>query len=155
MKALREFALQGLPSRVTTVQNSRQLDAFLAKQCVEGWRVCALLLTDKFETAPMVKALARRLKGEVQLGEVRAKNAKLSALLGVTSYPTLLFLGADAADAGAAGASSCKAAGHVRERYSGKVALKEVVAHIQSTYKPGGTKGRKGKGKAKRKGKRP
>ena len=72
--------------------------AQLLKRCEPGgrgkgaaaWNACALLFTDKAETAPLLKSLANQYDGRIAFGEVRGSNRQLSQQFGVdkcASFP--------------------------------------------------------------------
>jgi len=72
------WAKKQLPRNLVASATSQQaVDQALAR-CRSGaaaWSLCALLFTQKPETAPMLKSLAMQYEGDILFTEVRGKNA--------------------------------------------------------------------------------
>ena len=93
---IKEWALNLLPKQdVTLLSSQDSLETWLDKECAGSnrkarWGACMILFTDKSQTSPLYKSLALRYRGKLSFGEVQSRNKELTALLGVTNFPTLL-----------------------------------------------------------------
>jgi protein disulfide-isomerase A6 len=151
LKALHKFALACIPeSLVTNVRTEQNLDRFRGPSgpCGESSsKRCALLFTDKFETSGATKALALMMQGRLAIGEVRASNQKLSRLLRVKKYPTLMVLQAGELDAHGAIAPGKP---EVLDVFKGENKVAPIARYLDgfASARPGGTNpatGKKGK----------
>jgi len=119
-KALADWGLSLIPSKVVSVRSRADLDALLAS-CTAGagkrggggdsgggvggffglgggkraggaaaWGACLLLVTDKPSTPALFKSLSAQHAGNVGFGEVRA-GSEAAAALGPAAVPTTLF----------------------------------------------------------------
>ena len=90
-KGLHEFAIDHMPkSLVHNINHMKQLEErLLAKNKAHG---SVLLLTDKYETAPLYYSLAYHYRNKFTFGESRAKNLNLGKEFHVKKYPLLLAL---------------------------------------------------------------
>lgn len=92
-KALYEFAVERLPSQVVNLRTLPQLEAFKTENVTRATSKCgAVLLTDKFETSPLYKALSTHFYPQIAFAEARASNQKLAEAVGVASFPTLVMV---------------------------------------------------------------
>lgn len=95
IKSIRSFAYGYLESYTTNVRTEKNLNDFLNTKCdnpYSEWKVCALLFTDKFDTPPLIIALSRDYNKKIAIGEIRAKNEKISKMYGIEKYPSLIML---------------------------------------------------------------
>jgi len=90
-KGLHEFAIDHMPkSLVHNINHVEQAkERLLSKQNSSG---AVLLLTDKYETAPLYYSLAYHYRQNFIFGESRAKNLKLVKEFGVKKYPLLVAI---------------------------------------------------------------
>lgn len=99
--AIKAWAMQLIPNHVATINRQPQLDAFLRRCGGSGqegatrgqraeWAACVLLFTAKHETPPLALSLANSYRDKLAFGEVRGSNKALSAIFGVTKFPTLV-----------------------------------------------------------------
>lgn len=83
-KQLTSFAFFSLPSYVTSLTPSN-IDKPSSPSLNR-----VLLFTDKSDTPNLFKALAQRLRGQLEFGEVKAKQKKLMERYGIDKTPTIL-----------------------------------------------------------------
>lgn len=90
-KGLHTFAVDHMPkSLVFNINHIQQAkDRLLSKENFWG---SVLLLSDKYETAPLYYSLAYHYRHEFVFGESRAKNLNLGKEFGVKKYPLLLAI---------------------------------------------------------------
>jgi len=91
-KGLYEFAMEHLPSEVVNLRTKKHLDEFKGGACKEASSgCCAVLLTDKYETSPVLKSLSTQYHGVIAVGEARASNKVIGAEYGVDKFPTMVM----------------------------------------------------------------
>jgi protein disulfide-isomerase A6 len=90
------FVSENFPTKyITNLLRPEQLQSFLADKCKQrgtSWQACVVLLTSKYETSPILKALSYQFRGKIAFAEARAGNQQLAKELGATSFPTLLVI---------------------------------------------------------------
>ncbi|CAM9503524.1 unnamed protein product [Chrysoparadoxa australica] len=89
--SIRKFALDGMPALVHNALRPAQLQEWAAS-AKRDWGVAAVVLTSKFDTSPLLKALAYQFRQHVPFAEVRGSNLQISTLFDVSSYPSLIML---------------------------------------------------------------
>ena len=89
-KAFYDFCVERLPAEIVNLRLVPQLDKFRSENVTRAASKCgAVLLTDKFETSPLYKALSAQFHTRVAFAEARASNQALAAALGVLPSPSL------------------------------------------------------------------
>lgn len=134
-KAIADWALSLVSSRVLQIRDEQSLQKFLA-QCGGGkgkdhaaWGLCVILLSNKAETPALYKALSMAYAGKVAFGEVQSAGkagsgpARLAAQLGLSlpeeagRLPLLL--------------SVCNGDITTIERFSGQLKSDALLRHLE------------------------
>ncbi|PNH03528.1 DnaJ subfamily B member 3 [Tetrabaena socialis] len=136
-KAVSDWALGLIPSRVVQLGSDKALNELLAK-CEGGggkskeraaWALCVVLVSAKAETPPLYRALSGAYQGRIAFGELRA-SAKGAAAVAAR-------LGVDLEAEKAGGklpllVSVCNGDVVVAERYGGQLKSEPLTRHLDS-----------------------